>query len=337
MSFSLHRSGFTIAEVEPMGVYQFAPDSLQLVVSEDIQTITLYVQRLYGSRSNTTRLSYKTIAGSAAAGEDFVAVPDGRLVFDSLRQTNTSFHLSILDDSLSEPDESFNINLTDVQVLTPDVALAEVYPRLNPQRSVATVTILASDVTGGVLSIGPGLVQVPEDRNEETQQEQRVVLRVRRSDSVAGNVRVRVQAYGGLCLFCRAALLLHCSILSFVICFVYNTSSTRVAVLFYSDGSTIPLPFTLEPVGTLAKEQQDFRLESTVVSLQAGQNETEVILLILDDSEPEGQEVFFIYLTNPEGGAQITDSHYEGFGAFAKITILGKMMKKISLFVSTVD
>uniref|UniRef100_A0A8D3DRH1 Adhesion G-protein coupled receptor V1 n=1 Tax=Scophthalmus maximus TaxID=52904 RepID=A0A8D3DRH1_SCOMX len=306
------KSGFTIAEVEPMGVYQFAPDSLQLVVSEDIQTITLYVQRLYGSRSNTTRLSYKTIAGSAAAGEDFVAVPDGRLVFDSLRQTNTSFHLSILDDSLSEPDESFNINLTDVQVLTPDVALAEVYPRLNPQRSVATVTILASDVTGGVLSIGPGLVQVPEDRNEETQ-----------SDSVAGNVRVRVQAYGGLCLFCRAALLLHCSILSFVICFVYNTSSTRVAVLFYSDGSTIPLPFTLEPVGTLAKEQQDFRLESTVVSLQAGQNETEVILLILDDSEPEGQEVFFIYLTNPEGGAQITDSHYEGFGAFAKITILG--------------
>ncbi|XP_047184912.1 adhesion G-protein coupled receptor V1 [Scophthalmus maximus] len=279
------RSGFTIAEVEPMGVYQFAPDSLQLVVSEDIQTITLYVQRLYGSRSNTTRLSYKTIAGSAAAGEDFVAVPDGRLVFDSLRQTNTSFHLSILDDSLSEPDESFNINLTDVQVLTPDVALAEVYPRLNPQRSVATVTILASDVTGGVLSIGPGLVQVPEDRNEETQQEQRVVLRVRRSDSVAGNVRVRVQAYG--------------------------------------DGSTTPLPFTLEPVGTLAKEQQDFRLESTVVSLQAGQNETEVILLILDDSEPEGQEVFFIYLTDPEGGAQITDSQYEGFGAFAKITILG--------------
>ncbi|XP_062238571.1 adhesion G-protein coupled receptor V1 [Platichthys flesus] len=278
------RSGFTTAEVEPLGIYQFAPDSRQLVIAEDIQTITLYVQRLYGSRSNTSRISYKTIAGSAVAGEDFLAVPDGRVVFDSPHQTNTSFQLSILDDSLSEPDEYFHVNLTDVQVLNPILAWAEVSPRLNPQHSTATVTILSSDVTGGVLSIGPGLVQVPEDRDEETQQDRRVVLRVRRSDSVAGDVRVRVQAYGG---------------------------------------GTTPLPFALEPVGILAKEQQDFRLESNIVSLQEGQNETEVILLILDDSEPEGQEVFFIYLIDPEGGAQITDRQDEGFGAFAKITILG--------------
>ncbi|XP_076586595.1 adhesion G-protein coupled receptor V1 isoform X2 [Chaetodon auriga] len=279
------RSGFTVAEVEPLGIYQFSPDSRQLVIAEDIQTITLYVQRLYGSRSNSTRLSYTTVAGSAAAGEDFIAVPDGRLVFDSPRQTNTSFRLSILDDSISEADEHFHVNLTDVQVLTPDLAWADAAPRLNPRHSVATVTILASDVTGGVLSIGPDVVQIPEDRDEETQQERRVVLRVRRSDSVSGAVRVRVQAYG--------------------------------------DGSTTPLPFTLEPLGTLAKEEQDFRLESSVVSFQAGQNETEVVLLILDDSEPEGQEVFFIYLSDPEGGAQITDSPYQGFGAFAKITILG--------------
>ncbi|XP_045890437.1 adhesion G-protein coupled receptor V1 [Micropterus dolomieu] len=279
------RSGYTVAEVEPLGIYQFAPNSRQLVIAEDIQTITLYVQRLYGSRSNSTHLSYKTVAGSAAAGEDFIAVPDGRLVFDSPRQTNASFRLSILDDSLSEADEYFHVNLTDVQVLTPHLAWADTSPRINPQHSLATVTILASDVTGGVLSIGPGLVQIPEDRDEETQQERKVVLRVRRSNSVAGAVRVRVQAY--------------------------------------SDGSTAAFPFILEPVGTLAKEEQDFRLMSTIVSLEAGQNETEVILFILDDSEPEGQEVFFVYLSDPEGGAQITDSPYQGFGAFAKITILG--------------
>ncbi|KAM7416521.1 hypothetical protein PAMA_018533 [Pampus argenteus] len=279
------RSGYTVAEVEPLGIYQFAPDSRQLVIAEDIQTITLYVQRLYGSRSNTTRLSYTTVAGSAAAGEDFIAVPDGHLVFDSPRHTNASLRLLILDDSLSEPDEYFHVNLTDVQVLTPVSVLADTSPRLNPQHSLATVTILSSDVTGGVLSIGPGQVQVPEDRDEETQLERKVVLRVRRSDSVTGAVRVRVQAYG--------------------------------------DGSTAPLPFTVEPVGTLAKENQDFHLESTIVSLQAGQNETEVILLILDDSEPEGQEVFFIYLSDPEGGAQITDNPDQGFGAFTRITILG--------------
>lgn len=95
---------------------------------------------------------------------------------------------------------------------------------------------------------------------------------------------------------------------------------------FHPDSSTTPPPFVLEQVGTLAKEEKDFCLESTVVSLQAGQNETEIILLILDDSEPEGQEVFFIYLTDAQGGAQITDSPYQGFGAFVKITILGKSL-----------
>ncbi|XP_067377863.1 adhesion G-protein coupled receptor V1 isoform X2 [Channa argus] len=274
------RSGFTVAEVEPLGIYQFAHESHQLVIAEDIKTITLYVQRFYGSRSNTTHLSYTTIAGSATAGEDFLAVPDGHLVFDSPHQTNTSFHLSIHDDSLSEPDEYFHINLTGVYVLTPALAWRDSPPRLNPQYSVATVTILASDVTGGVLSIGPVLIKVSEDKDED----QRVVLRVRRSDSAAGAVRVRVQAYG--------------------------------------DGSTSP-PFALEPVGTLAKEKQDFRLESNIVSMQAGENETEVMLLILDDSEPEGPEVFYIYLSDPEGGAQITDSSYQGFGAISMITILG--------------
>lgn len=207
LCISLHRSGFTVAEVEPLGVYQFSPDSRQMVIAEDIQTITLYVQRLYGSRSNRTRLSYSTTPASAAAGEDFTGVPDGVLVFDSPRQTNASFQLSILDDSRSEPDEYFHVNLTDVQTLSPDSPRTDAPPRLNPQHSVATVTILASDVTGGVLSIGPGLVQTPEDRDEETQQERRVVLRVRRSDGVAGSVRVRVQAYGGGCLFCCTTLI----------------------------------------------------------------------------------------------------------------------------------
>lgn len=186
-----------MAEVEPLGIYQFAPASRHLVIAEEIQTITLYVQRLYGSRSNRTQLSYTTAAGSAAAGEDFIAVADGRLLFDSPGQTNASFRLSVLDDALSEADEYFHVNLTDVQAVDPGWTWAGSSPRLNPQHSVATVTILASDVTGGVLSVGPERVQTPEDGPDETQQERRIVLKVRRSDSVAGDVRVRVRAYGG--------------------------------------------------------------------------------------------------------------------------------------------
>lgn len=187
--------------MEPLGIFRFAPDSRQLVIAEDIQTITLYVQKLFGARSNSSRLSYATPAGSAEAGRDFIAVPDGRLVFDSPYQTNASFHLSIIDDTLSEPDEHFFVNLTDVQVLDPDSAWVNTFPRLDVKHSLATVTILASDVTGGILSIGPELVQTPEDKDEGAQQEQRVVLRVRRSDSVAGDVSVQVRAYGGKCSF----------------------------------------------------------------------------------------------------------------------------------------
>lgn len=89
------------------------------------------------------------------------------------------------------------------------------------------------------------------------------------------------------------------------------------------DGTAAALPFALESTEALAKEEEDFRVETNMVSFQAGQREAEVILVILDDSEPEGQEVFFVYLSDPEGGAQITDGPSQGFGAFAKITILG--------------
>lgn len=187
-----------MAEVEPLGIYQFAPDSRQLVIAEDIQTITLYVQKLYGSRSNMTHLSYSTSGGSAAPGEDFLHVSDGRLVFSSPQQKNASFNLSIIDDDLSESDELFFVNLTHVEVISPSLTWAEAPPRLNPQHRVATVTIQASDATGGVLSIGPELVQVEEDRDEASQQERRVVLRVRRSGSVADTVNVKLLAYGGL-------------------------------------------------------------------------------------------------------------------------------------------
>lgn len=79
----------------------------------------------------------------------------------------------------------------------------------------------------------------------------------------------------------------------------------------------------MEPSEVLAEEEEDFRLETREATFQAGQSEAEVVLVILDDPEPEGQEAFFVYLSDPEGGAQITDGPNQGFGAFSKIIILG--------------
>ena len=100
----------------------------------------------------------------------------------------------------------------------------------------------------------------------------------------------------------------------------------RCCIVLGGSTASHPLPFSVEPNGTLAQEGQDFRLLSSVVTLRAGQSEAQVTLLILDDQEPEGQEVFFIYLSHPQGhGVQIAGQpDPQGYGAYAKIIIHGK-------------
>ncbi|XP_049326601.1 adhesion G-protein coupled receptor V1 isoform X2 [Astyanax mexicanus] len=282
------RPGYTVAEVEPLGLYRFSPESQHLVIEEDVRTITLYVQRLYGFRSNRTQLYYKTSPGSATPGEDFTPVPDGQLLFDG-RQTSAAIRLSILDDSLTEPDETFYVNLTDVRVLSASYPSPTARPRIVPENSVSTITILTNDAVSGLLSIGPSLVRTSEDAQEGAAP-QKVVLRVRRTVGQTGVVSVRVRAYaGGL----------------------------------VGPGLDVA-PFLQERNLTWAKEGEDFTMEPQIVTLTEGQKEAEVSFFILDDLEPEGQEVFFIYLSDAEGGAQIVSLPDEsGFTSFAKIIILG--------------
>ncbi|XP_035385851.1 adhesion G-protein coupled receptor V1 [Electrophorus electricus] len=282
------RPGSTVAEVEPLGLYQFSPESRQLVIEEDVRTVTLYIQQLYGFRSNRTQLYYKTWPGSAHASEDYAPVPDGQLLFEA-RQTSAAIRISIVDDSLTEPNETFYVNLTDVRVLA-----AAAYPplgsipRIVPENSVSTVTIIASDVAGGFLSIGPTLVRTSED-GQQGMPSQKVALRVRRTAGETGAVSARVRAYAGIA--------------------APGLNSTL---------------FLQEHNGMWAREGEDFALESQTVTLLEGQREAEVSLFILDDQEPEGQEVFFVYLSEAEGGAEIVSSPDDsGFLSFAKIIILG--------------
>ncbi|XP_066512530.1 adhesion G-protein coupled receptor V1-like [Hoplias malabaricus] len=282
------RSGYTVAEVEPLGLYRFSPESQHLVVEEDIRTITLYVQRLYGFRSNRTQLFYKTWPGSATPGEDYTQMHDGQLLFDG-HQMTSAIRVSILDDTVTESNETFYVNLTDVRVLSASLPSPSARPRIIPESSVSTITILANDAVSGYLSIGPSLVNTSED-GQEGATPQKVMLRVRRTVGQTGVVSVRVRAYAG--------------------------------------GLVAPgldtAPFLRERNLTWAKEGEDFTLESQIVTLLEGQREAEVSLFILDDQEPEGQEVFFIYLSEVEGGAQIVSLTDEsGFSSFAKVVILG--------------
>lgn len=280
-----------VAEVESLGLYKIHPDSQKLAVTEDVHTITIYVQRLYGFRTNRTQVYYKTWPGSALPGEDFTPVYDGQLLFEG-RQTSAALNISIVDDSLMEPNETFYVNLTDVLVISTGYTTVSARPRIVAENSISAITILANDaiIGFGFLNIGPAMSRISEDRLEAAPA-QKVVLRVCRTAGQTGVVSAQVRVYnGGL-----------------------------VSPDLYG------APFLQELNGTWAREGDDFTLESQMVTLLEGQTEAEVSLFIVDDQEPEGQEVFYVYLSKPEGGVQIVSSPDDsGVTFYAKIIILGK-------------
>lgn len=278
--------------MESLGLYQFHPDSQKLTITEDVHTITIYVQRLYGFRTNRTQLYYRTWPGSALPSEDFTPVHDGQILFEG-RQISAAINISILDDTLMEPNETFYVNLTDVRVISAGYTTHNARPRIVAETSISAITILANDaiIGFGFLSIGPVMSRTSEDRLEGAPA-QKVVLRVRRTAGQTGVVSARVRVYDG----------------GFVSPELHGA------------------PFLQEHNGTWAREGDDFTLESQTVTLQEGQTEAQVSLFILDDQEPEGQEVFYVYLSDPEGGAQLISSPDEaGVTFFAKIIILGKL------------
>uniref|UniRef100_A0A4W3JB69 Adhesion G-protein coupled receptor V1 n=1 Tax=Callorhinchus milii TaxID=7868 RepID=A0A4W3JB69_CALMI len=284
------RSGFTVAEIEPMGVFQFASNSRQVSVEEDAGTATLYVQRLFGFRGNKTKLTYYTTAGSAKPGEDYEHIQDGELIFET-HQTEASIKLFIINDNISEMDQVFYLNLSGVEVLGLKPTNPDEKPRLNLDFNVSFITIVANDVFNGLLSIGPAVTQIVEDTDNSTARE--VFLHIRRTMGFTGVINVSVTTFG------------------------------RNKALGGLEGT--PFQNNHESGSfSWAEEGADFDDEILHVTLQDGEREIAVSIQILDDNEPEGQELFYVYLTDPGGGAQIIGGKDEnGFTAFAEIIISG--------------
>ncbi|XP_077792347.1 adhesion G-protein coupled receptor V1 isoform X2 [Podarcis muralis] len=286
------RLGFTVAEIEPMGIFQFAPNSTNILVREEAQMVKLYVQRLFGYRSNLTKLFYQTIAGSAKPLEDFEPVHNGELVF-GLLQTEVVFEILIIDDSISEGDEIFFVNLTSVEVIATHPFDPTWNPRLNLEFSVASVTLLASDIVihNGILSLGPAIIYTEEDTDSSTPNE--VLIHIRRTLGFVGNVSVTVKTFGGI-----------------------SAQSGTDTFPFEIVSGISNLTWAIEGV--------DFEELTLSVTLPEGERESQVSVSILDDDEPEGQEMFYVVLSDPQGGAQITEAVDEhGFQGFATIIIKG--------------
>ncbi|XP_031463513.1 adhesion G-protein coupled receptor V1-like, partial [Phasianus colchicus] len=284
------RSGFTIAEIEPMGIFQFAVNSTFISVEEDVESVTLHVQKLFGFRSNVTKLTYQTTPGSAKPLEDFKPIHNGELIFAHF-QTNAMIEISIIDDTLSEIEEYFFVNLTAVEILDFQPAKLDWSPRLNPAFSVATINILANDILHGILSLGPEFIYVEEDANNNTPNT--VIINIRRTQGFTGDIEVTIKTFGGISA--------QSGIDQYPFENVYGKSNF-----------------------TWANEGEDFEEQSVSLTLLDGERESKVSIKIFDDDEPEGQELFYVFLSDPKHGAQIVKGKDEyGFAAFATVIIAG--------------
>ncbi|XP_063820072.1 adhesion G-protein coupled receptor V1 [Pseudophryne corroboree] len=280
------KPGFTFAEFEPMGIFRFAPTSKYVIVQEDSRTVTLHVQRLFGFHGNNTKLTFQTISGSAKEKEDFVPIYNGELIFEK-HQTSSVIKVSIIDDKIYELDELFYLNLTSVE----SIDIYHEKPRLHLDFSLSAITILANDFTNGVLSIGPAIMYVDEDSNNGALKT--VTIHVRRTQGSSGIVHVTLATFGE-----RKA-----------------KTGLQGLPFQHSHGSRNI---------TWAIEGLDFEEQDILITLLDEESETVVSFKIIDDEEPEGLEMFYVFLKDPEGGAEIIDGRDEsGFSSFSTIIIQG--------------
>ncbi|XP_055460041.1 adhesion G-protein coupled receptor V1 [Psammomys obesus] len=368
------RSGFTTAEIEPMGVFQFSPSSRNITVSEDARAVRIHVQRLFGFCSDLIKVFYATTADSAAPLEDFEPVQSGEVSFHRF-QAEADFEITIINDQLPEREETFYVNLTSVETKGLGKGDVNWRPRLNLDLSVAVVTVLDNDdlagegvsvpvtavtaaadstllgvetgftphpntskvtaipyttevfvpvtettgvsatpvklvtahsavsekpglvlgtthaVVYGVLSLGPPIVYVAEEMKNSTSSTAEILIQ--RTGGLAGNVSVTVRTFGGRC------------------------AEEEPSVWPFQDGYG---------AGNLtwAVEEEDFEEQTLSLTFLDGERERKTAVRILDDDEPEGQEFFYVFLTDPQGGAQIVrGKDGRGFSAFALVIIAG--------------
>ncbi|KAL1783722.1 G-protein coupled receptor 98 [Sigmodon hispidus] len=363
------RSGFTTAEIEPMGVFQFSPSSRNITVSEDAQMIRIRVQRLFGFHSDLITVSYRTTAGSAKPVEDFEPVQNGRISFQRF-QAEADFEITIINDQLPEMEETFYINLTSVESKGLRKSDMNWRPRLNLDYSVAMVTILDNDdlagvgvsvpmtaltvsldhilpaietgstirpntskvtaipytsemfATGvpattekpvtthsamsekpdlapgtaqaevhGILSLRPPIVYVAEEMENSTVSTAEILIQ--RTSGFTGKVSVTAKTFGGRCAQKEPS--------AWPFQDVYGVANLTWAV-----------------------EGEDFEEQALTLTFLDGEREQKLSVQILDDDEPEGQEFFYVFLTDPQGGAQVvTGKDNTGFSAFAVVIITG--------------
>ncbi|KAI8777860.1 G-protein coupled receptor 98, partial [Biomphalaria glabrata] len=122
------------------GIFQFATDSQIVTVSEQGQTIALTIVRGNGTFGQVSLFVYsQPVTPSTILGVDY-NMSTGEIIFQEGESRN-SVMITIIDDNEPEPDETFEVILANPS-----------NGALLGQASRARVTILANDVSGGLIS-----------------------------------------------------------------------------------------------------------------------------------------------------------------------------------------
>lgn len=152
-------------------------------------------------------------------------------------------------------------------------------------------TVSANLSIHGIFSLGPPVVYIEEEMKNGTFNLAEVLIR--RTGGSAGNVSVTVNTFGE------------------------RSAQKEPSALPFHDIYGISNL-------TWAIEEHDFEEQTLLLTFVDGEREHKVFVPILDDEEPEGQEFFYVFLTDPQGGAQIVKGKDDtGFAAFAMIIITG--------------
>lgn len=171
---------------------------------------------------------------------------------------------------------------------TPD-ELVTTHAALSETSDLAPGTVPAA--VYGILSLGPPVVYVAEERKNSTLSTAEILIQ--RTGGFTGNVSVTAKTFGGRCVQKEPNV--------WPFQDVYGVANLTWAV-----------------------EEEDFEEQALTFTFLDGEREHKISVQILDDEEPEGQEFFYVFLTDPRGGAQIVrGKDSSGFSAIAVIIITG--------------
>ncbi|XP_033109462.1 adhesion G-protein coupled receptor V1-like [Anneissia japonica] len=179
------------ASDEPHGVFSFAQGSDEITVSEDQQTVQLFVDRKFGN-IGAVRVFYEVLEGSltlnplpslnqALFGQDFSNGIEYIDFGDGVG--DMAITVQILQDEIPELDEKFLVNLTSVELLDPSTTNTP--PALDQVGTIAEVTIGANDGTQGVVMFAGDSQSVSIEEGVTN-----VTLTVKRDKGTYGDVTV---------------------------------------------------------------------------------------------------------------------------------------------------